>query len=56
MVIPDEWQLGSRMLMDIGFAQQLLNKQGQLSYNSDSEAALASLIPSSGTRSQCPAV
>lgn len=32
VVLPDEWQLGSRMLMDIGFAQTLLNKQGQLSY------------------------
>ncbi|MCG6281918.1 ABC transporter permease [Vibrio diabolicus] len=32
VVLPDEWQLGSRMLTDIGFAQQLLNKQGQLSY------------------------
>lgn len=32
VVLPDEWQLGSRMLMDIGFAQQLLKKQGQLSY------------------------
>ncbi|MEZ8722058.1 FtsX-like permease family protein [Vibrio pomeroyi] len=32
VVLPDEWQLGSRMLMDIGFAQQLLSKQGQLSY------------------------
>ncbi|MGV2986681.1 FtsX-like permease family protein [Vibrio sp. E150_011] len=32
VVLPDEWQLGSRMLMDIGFAQQLLGKQGQLSY------------------------
>ncbi|GLR06733.1 hypothetical protein GCM10007906_43210 [Vibrio hyugaensis] len=32
IVLPDEWQLGSRMLMDIGFAQQLLNKQDQLSY------------------------
>ncbi|MCR9980531.1 ABC transporter permease [Vibrio diabolicus] len=32
VVLPDEWQLGSRMLLDIGFAQQLLNKQGQLSY------------------------
>jgi len=31
-VLPDKWQLGSRMLMDIGFAQKLLNKQGQLSY------------------------
>ena len=32
VVLPDEWQLGSRMLMDIGFAQRLLNQQGQLSY------------------------
>jgi len=32
VALPDDWQLGSRMLMDIGFAQQLLNKQGQLSY------------------------
>lgn len=32
VVLPDERQLGSRMLMDIGFAQQLLNKQRQLSY------------------------
>ncbi|MGR4990003.1 FtsX-like permease family protein [Vibrio rotiferianus] len=32
VALPDEWQLGSRMLMDIGFAQQILNKQGQLSY------------------------
>lgn len=32
VVLPDDWQLGSRMLLDIGFAQQLLNKQGQLSY------------------------
>ncbi|MCG9629726.1 ABC transporter permease [Vibrio sp. Isolate30] len=32
VVLPDEWQLGSRMLMDIGFAQTLLNKPGQLSY------------------------
>nr|WP_319552982.1 FtsX-like permease family protein [uncultured Vibrio sp.] len=32
VVLPDDWQLGSRMLMDIGFAQQLLNKSGQLSY------------------------
>ncbi|MCA0937342.1 ABC transporter permease [Vibrio alginolyticus] len=32
VVLPDEWQLGSRMLTDIGFAQQLLNKQGLLSY------------------------
>ncbi|MGR5219358.1 FtsX-like permease family protein [Vibrio parahaemolyticus] len=30
--VPDEWQLGSRLLTDIGFAQQLLNKKGQLSY------------------------
>lgn len=32
VVIPDEWQLGSRLLMDIGFAQTLLNKAGLLSY------------------------
>ncbi|EDP59735.1 FtsX-like permease family protein [Vibrio sp. AND4] len=32
VVLPDEWQLGNRMLMDIGFAQQLLKKQGQISY------------------------
>ncbi|ANQ18642.1 ABC transporter permease [Vibrio natriegens] len=32
VVLPDDWQLGSRMLMDIGFAQHLLNKPGQLSY------------------------
>lgn len=32
VVVPDEWQLGSRMLMDISFAQQLLNKPEQLSY------------------------
>lgn len=32
VVLPDDWQLGSRMLMDIGFTQQLLNKPGQLSY------------------------
>ena len=32
VVLPDEWQLGSRMLMDIGFAQRLLYRQGQLSY------------------------
>ena len=32
VVLPDEWQLGNRILMDIGFAQQLLDKQGQLSY------------------------
>lgn len=32
VVVPDEWQLGSRMLMDISFAQRLLNKPGQLSY------------------------
>lgn len=30
--VPNEWQLGSRILMDIGFAQQLLDKHGQLSY------------------------
>lgn len=32
VVVPDDWQLGSRMLMDIGFAQRLLGKEGQLSY------------------------
>ncbi|USD67347.1 FtsX-like permease family protein [Vibrio sp. SCSIO 43136] len=32
VAVPDAWQLGSRVLMDIGFAQQLLNKPGQLSY------------------------
>lgn len=32
VVVPDEWQLGSRMLMDIGFAQRLLGKEQQLSY------------------------
>ncbi|MGR5261917.1 FtsX-like permease family protein [Vibrio astriarenae] len=31
-VLPDDWQLGTRMLMDIGFAQQILNQQGKLSY------------------------
>lgn len=43
VVLPDEWQLGSRMLMDIGFAQQLLNKQGQLSYIAVFEPNLGSL-------------
>ncbi len=32
VVVPDSWQLGSRLLMDIGFAQNLLNKAGLLSY------------------------
>ncbi|PMH18142.1 ABC transporter permease [Vibrio breoganii] len=32
VVLPDEWQLGSRLLMDIGFAQQLLNNPSKLSY------------------------
>ncbi|MDF2152298.1 FtsX-like permease family protein [Vibrio sp. CAU 1672] len=32
IVVPDEWQLGSRMLLDIGFAQRLLGRTGQLSY------------------------
>ncbi|WP_241033749.1 ABC transporter permease [Vibrio maerlii] len=32
VALPDGWQLGSRMLMDIGFAQKLLNKPSQLSY------------------------
>ncbi|MFS1922629.1 ABC transporter permease [Vibrio lentus] len=54
VVLPDEWQLGSRMLMDIGFAQQLLNKQGQLSYiavfntNSDTQGKWQSLIGAQG--------
>ncbi|MCS0294453.1 ABC transporter permease [Vibrio alginolyticus] len=58
VVLPDEWQLGSRMLMDIGFAQQLLNKQGQLSYiavfqsgdkgNKDTQAKWQNLIGDQG--------
>lgn len=58
VVLPDEWQLGSRMLMDIGFAQQLLNKQGQLSYiavfhsgdkgNKDTQAKWQNLIGEQG--------
>ncbi len=58
VVLPDEWQLGSRMLMDIGFAQQLLNKQGQLSYiavfhsgdkgNKDTQAKWQKLIGDQG--------
>ncbi|WP_122055219.1 ABC transporter permease [Vibrio sp. Evd11] len=54
VVLPDEWQLGSRMLMDIGFAQQLLNKQGQLSYiavfntKSDTQGKWQSLIGAQG--------
>ncbi|MCS0271678.1 ABC transporter permease [Vibrio alginolyticus] len=58
VVLPDEWQLGSRMLMDIGFAQQLLNKQGQLSYiavfhsgdkgNKDTQANWQKLIGDQG--------
>lgn len=58
VVLPDEWQLGSRMLMDIGFAQQLLNKQGQLSYiavfqsgdkgNKNTQAKWQSLIGDQG--------
>ncbi|BDU40233.1 ABC transporter permease [Vibrio nigripulchritudo] len=32
IAVPDQWQLGSRMLMDIGFAQQLMKKEGKLSY------------------------
>lgn len=32
VVLPDDWQLGTRMLMDIGFAQQILNQQGKVSY------------------------
>ncbi len=30
--VPDKWQLGSRMLVDISFAERLLNRPGQLSY------------------------
>ncbi|MCG9552744.1 ABC transporter permease [Vibrio sp. Isolate31] len=54
VVLPDEWQLGSRMLMDIGFAQQLLNKRGQLSYiavfdtNSNTQDTWQSLIGTQG--------
>ncbi|MFH4488768.1 FtsX-like permease family protein [Vibrio diabolicus] len=58
VVLPDEWQLGSRMLMDIGFAQQLLNKQGQISYiavfhsgdkgNKDTQANWQSIIGDQG--------
>ncbi|AYO23975.1 ABC transporter permease [Vibrio owensii] len=58
VVLPDEWQLGSRMLMDIGFAQQLLNKQGHLSYiavfhsgdkgNKDTQAKWQKLIGEQG--------
>lgn len=55
VVLPDDWQLGSRMLMDIGFAQQLLNKQGQLSYiavfqsgNKDTQAKWQKLIGDQG--------
>ncbi|MDK9764226.1 ABC transporter permease [Vibrio sp. D420a] len=53
-VLPDEWQLGSRMLMDIGFAQTLLNKQGQLSYiavfdlGNDNQAAWQKYIGDQG--------
>ncbi|RJX72892.1 ABC transporter permease [Vibrio sinensis] len=43
VVVPDEWKLGSRMLMDIGFAQQLLNKQGELSYIAVLETSQAKL-------------
>ncbi|MGR5134091.1 FtsX-like permease family protein [Vibrio alfacsensis] len=53
-VLPDEWQLGSRMLMDIGFAQRLLNKQGKLSYiavfdtGKDTQAKWQNLIGDQG--------
>ncbi|WP_261883436.1 ABC transporter permease [Vibrio pelagius] len=53
-VLPDKWQLGSRMLMDIGFAQKLLNKQGQLSYiavfdlGNDTQAAWQKYISDQG--------
>ncbi|MEF1309889.1 FtsX-like permease family protein [Vibrio mytili] len=54
VVLPDEWQLGSRMLMDIGFAQRLLNKQGQLSYiavfntGSDAQSKWQNLVGEQG--------
>lgn len=30
--VPDQWQLGNRMLVDVSFAERLLNRSGQLSY------------------------
>ncbi|MCL9774191.1 ABC transporter permease [Vibrio methylphosphonaticus] len=54
VVLPDEWQLGSRMLMDIGFAQQLLGKQGRLSYiavfdrNNNTQQKWQSLVGAQG--------
>jgi putative ABC transport system permease protein len=30
--VPDQWQLGNRILVDISFAERLLNRSGQLSY------------------------
>ncbi|WP_194435189.1 ABC transporter permease [Vibrio fluminensis] len=32
VALPDGWQLGNRVLVDIGFAQQLLGQSGKLSY------------------------
>ncbi|MGL6260273.1 FtsX-like permease family protein [Vibrio sp. WXL210] len=32
VVVPDSWRLGSKLFADIGFAQRLLKKDGQLSY------------------------
>lgn len=32
LAVPDDWQLGNRMLVDISFAERLLQKQGKLSY------------------------
>ncbi|WP_161987031.1 ABC transporter permease [Vibrio ponticus] len=43
-VLPDEWQLGNRVLVDISFAQQLLGQSGKLSYiailDTDADKAL----------------
>ncbi|GEM79109.1 ABC transporter permease [Vibrio superstes] len=48
VVVPEEWQLGSRVLMDIGFAQRLLNKPEQISYiamfDAQPEGALVDII------------
>lgn len=38
--LPDEWQLGNRLLTDISFAQQLLKKPEQLSYIAVFEGAV----------------
>jgi putative ABC transport system permease protein len=44
VVVPDKWQLGSRLIMDIGFAQSLLNKVGLLSYIAVLESASANSL------------